>query len=159
VIRKIAQGAQVGLNIGQQLGLFPADTVTPQAAAVQPNQLELQGFWSIVKKIAKTATTVAGVAASVGLLSTSPQATAAQVQPSELELQGFWSVVKKIGQGVQYGYNIGQQLGIFSVQPMSAAGEPPRTVQLAQALPTLQALIAQQQGSSYGASAFAGQVH
>jgi hypothetical protein len=150
VIKKIAQGAQIGLNIGQQLGLFQADTVSPQAAAVQPNQLELQGFWSIVKKIASTAKTVLDAGSSVGLFSAgvSPQA-AAQVQPSDFELQGFWSVIKKIGQGVQMGLNIGQQLGIFSVSPMSAGGDP-RAVQLAQALPTLQALIGMQGQPYYG---------
>src|SRR5690606_19351834 len=117
---------------------------SPQAAAVQPNDFELQGFWSIVKKIARTATSVIGAASSVGLLASGPsaQAAAAQLQPTELELQGFWDVIKKIGKGVQYGLNVGQQIGIFSVSPQVIYGEVqvPRSKQLAVALPTLAAL-------------------
>jgi hypothetical protein len=79
--------------------------------------MELQSFWSVLRKIANGAQTGLDIGKQLGVFSAGQPG----VQPAavtDMELQSFWSVLKKIGQGAQTGLDIGKQLGIFS------AGQP-----------------------------------
>ncbi|WP_315729391.1 hypothetical protein, partial [Bradyrhizobium sp. SZCCHNRI1005] len=81
----------------------------------QPSEMELQSFWSVLKKIGQGVQTGLDVGHDLGIFSAGqPGQQAAAAQPTDMELQGFWSVLKKIGQGAQTGLNIGHTLGIFS---------------------------------------------
>jgi uncharacterized membrane protein (Fun14 family) len=96
-----------------------------QAAGVAPpTDMELQSFWSVLKKIGQGAQTGLNVGHQLGIFSAGQPGVqpAAVAPPSEMELQSFWSVLKKIGQGVQTGLNVGHQLGVFNT------GQPDGTV-------------------------------
>jgi hypothetical protein len=82
--------------------------------------MELQSFWSVLKKIGQGAQTGLDIGKQLGIFSAGQPGMepAAVAPPTDMELQSFWSVLKKIGQGVQTGVNIGRQVGVFD------AGQP-----------------------------------
>ena len=108
VLRKITKGVQTGVSIAQKgaqvghsLGLFEADA--PAASAEPVSDIELQSFMSVLRRIVKGATKVAGVvqkgaeaAHDVGLLQSEPQARAAEV--SEAEMQSLLGLLRKIAE-------------------------------------------------------------
>ncbi|WP_193760446.1 hypothetical protein, partial [Bradyrhizobium yuanmingense] len=91
-------------------------------AAAQVSDMELQSFWSVLKKIGQGVQTGLDVGKQLGVFSAQPGLQPAAAQVSDIELQGFWSVLKKIGQGAQTGLDIGRQLGVFN------AGQPAGTM-------------------------------
>ena len=133
VLKKIGQGVQTGLNIGQQIGIFADQPGLQPAAVAPPSDIELQSFWSVLKKIGQGVQTGLNVGQRLGIFADQPGLQPAAVAPpTDIELQSFWSVLKKIGQGVQTGVNIGQRLGIFADQPglQPAAVAPPSDIEL-----------------------------
>jgi hypothetical protein len=86
----------------------------------------MQGFWSVLKKIAQGTQTGINIGKQVGLFEAGPPGVGAQGAPSEFEMQGFWSVLKKIAQGAQTGINVGKQVGLFEAGPpgVGAQGAP-----------------------------------
>jgi uncharacterized membrane protein (Fun14 family) len=108
------KGQTIGGIAGKIGGGFLPFSVAPGVA--QPSEMELQDFWSVLKKIGQGVQTGLNVGHDLGIFSAGQPAAAAP--PTDMELQSFWSVLKKIGQGAQTGLNIGHNLGIFS------AGQP-----------------------------------
>ncbi|WP_210421940.1 hypothetical protein, partial [Bradyrhizobium nitroreducens] len=69
-----------------------------------PTDMELQSFWSVLKKIGQGVQTGVNIGHQLGVFSAQPGLQpAASAPPTDMELQSFWSVLKKIGQGVQTG--------------------------------------------------------
>ena len=115
-------GGKTGQNIGGIAGNIGGGFL-PFAAgpgAAQPSDIELQGFWEVLKKIGQGVQTGVNVGHQLGIFSAGQPGmqAAAAAPPTDMELQSFWSVLKKIGQGVQTGVNIGRQVGVFD------AGQP-----------------------------------
>ena len=67
VLKKIGQGAQTGLDIGRQLGVFNAGQPGVQPAAAQVSDIELQSFWSVLKKIGQGAQTGLDIGRQLGV--------------------------------------------------------------------------------------------
>ncbi|MGL9623980.1 hypothetical protein QRQ56_39170, partial [Bradyrhizobium sp. U531] len=67
------------------------------------SDMELQSFWSVLKKIGQGVQTGLNVGHQLGVFSADQPGMqpAAAAPPTDMELQSFWSVLKKIGQGVQ----------------------------------------------------------
>ncbi len=148
-------------NAAQQgIGASPL-SVGPQGQAVQPTQLELQNFWSVLGTIAKGVQTGLGIGHQIGLFDAGPAGLSQPIQqanqqpspqPSQVELQGFWDTLRKIAGGVQTGLNIGKQFGLFEAGPPQPQHGAPVNIQqaqalLQQALPALQALAQNQQNA------------
>ncbi|MGJ4906294.1 hypothetical protein ACQR0V_32320, partial [Bradyrhizobium sp. HKCCYLS2058] len=88
-------GRDFGGAIGGIAGGFAPFSAGP--GTEQPSEMELQGFWSVLKKIGQGVQTGLNVGHNLGIFSAGPQAAPAAAQPTDMELQGFWSVLKKIG--------------------------------------------------------------
>ena len=130
-------GGKKGKNIGGIVGNigggflpFSAGPDMAQGSAqnsaqgsVQVSDMELQSFWSVLKKIGQGVQTGVNIGHQLGVFSAGqPGMQPAAAQPTDMELQDFWSVLKKIGQGAQTGLDIGRQLGVFN------AGQPGGTM-------------------------------
>ena len=116
------KGKNIGGIVGKVGGGFLPFSAGPDAA--QPTDMELQSFWSVLKKIGQGVQTGVNIGHNLGIFSAGQPGmqAAAAAPPTDMELQSFWSVLKKIGQGAQTGLNIGHNLGIFS------AGQPGNTM-------------------------------
>ena len=145
-------GKQIGGSTGQTIGnwagrigggFLPFES-GPLTAP--PTDFEMQGFWSVLRKIGQGVGTGVDIGKQLGIFQAGQPAVAA-APPTDFEMQGFWSVLRKIGQGVGTGLDIGKQLGIF--QAGQPAADNPSSEQmimlLQQALPAIQALAQQQQ--------------
>ncbi|PWE80459.1 hypothetical protein XF30_30290, partial [Bradyrhizobium sp. SUTN9-2] len=96
------KGKQIGGAIGNIGGGFlPFSAGPDMQGTVQVSDMELQGFWSVLKKIGQGVQTGVNVGKQLGVFSAQPGLEPAAAQVSDMELQSFWSVLKKIGQGVQ----------------------------------------------------------
>ena len=119
-------GKTIGGIAGGGLGALLPFSAGPDMG--QTNDLEMQGFFSTLRKLApkiiEGVQTGANIGHSLGLFSTGPAQTAAANQPSDLEMQSFLSVLKKIAGGVQTGLNVGHNLGLFSTGPAQTAAQP-----------------------------------
>jgi hypothetical protein len=113
------KGRDIGGTVGKIGGGFLPFSAGPGAPEV--SDMELQSFWSVLKKIGQGAQTGLDIGHKLGIFSAQPGLQpAAAAPPTDMELQSFWSVLKKIGQGAQTGLDIGHKLGIFSAdQPGS----------------------------------------
>ncbi|MES2522096.1 MAG: hypothetical protein V4617_05295 [Gemmatimonadota bacterium] len=135
VMKKIGKGVGTGIAVGKTLGVFDAGTPGMQGmqsgaapAAEAPSEIEMLGFWSVLKKIGKGVGTGVDIGKQLGVFDAGvpgmQSAQTAQAEaPSEIEMLGFWSVLKKIGKGVGTGIDIGKQIGVFDagVPNMQAA--------------------------------------
>ena len=97
-------GKQFGGSTGQTIGsiaggfgggLLPFSTGPQAQQAAQPSDLEMQGFLSVLRRIAQGVGQGVDIGRSLGLFSTGPQAQQA-AQPSDLEMQGFLSVLQRL---------------------------------------------------------------
>jgi hypothetical protein len=180
VLRKIGQGVGTGFDIARQFGVLSTggpqmgqggQQQMGQGQAEQINEVELQSFLSVLRKIGRGVGTGFDIARQFGVLSTGGpqmgqggqqqmgQGQAEQI--NEVELQTFLSVLRKIGRGVGTGFDIARQFGVLSTggpqmgqggqQQMGQSGQNPEIATLLrQALPALQALAGQspqQQGT------------
>jgi hypothetical protein len=142
-------GKAIGGSTGQTIGGWAGKIgggflplgADPTAQAA-PTDLEMQGFWNVLKKIAQGAQTGINVGKQLGVFQAGAPGGGEQAGPTDLEMQGFWNVLKKIGQGVGTGLNVGKQLGIFEAgTPSAGASQEQQLVALLQqALPALQAI-------------------
>ncbi|MGJ5175757.1 hypothetical protein ACQR1Q_10675, partial [Bradyrhizobium oligotrophicum] len=99
-----------------KLGIFSAGQPGMQAAVEPPpTDMELQGFWDVLKKIGKGAQTGLDIGHKLGIFNAGPQPqAAAEPPPTDMELQNFWNVLKKISKTTQTGLDIGHKLGVFN---------------------------------------------
>jgi len=143
-------GKHLGGSTGQKAGSWAGGalgTLIPFEAGptdAPPSDLEMQGFWSVVKKIGQVASKGVQAGHNLGLFQADQPTDA---PPSDLEMQGFWNVVKKIGQVASKGVQAGHNLGLFQAdQPTAGSYSNEQMLGLLQqALPALQALTQQQQ--------------
>ena len=126
VLRKIGRGVGTGVDIGRGLGLFGAGgpqmgqqgSQSHQGGA-QLSELELQSFWSVLRKIGRGVGTGVDIGRGLGLFGAggpqmgqqSGQGAAEEID--EVELLGFWSTLQKIARGVGKGVDVGRDLGLF----------------------------------------------
>ncbi|MGJ5242469.1 hypothetical protein ACQR14_33000, partial [Bradyrhizobium oligotrophicum] len=100
-------GGKTGRNIGGAIGKIGGGFLPLSAGpgGEQPTDMELQGFWNVLKKIGKGVQTGLNVGHDLGIFSAGQPGMQAAVEqpPTDMELQGFWNVLKKIGKGAQTG--------------------------------------------------------
>jgi hypothetical protein len=89
-------GGSTGRTIGSVAGGFAgglAPLSTGPAQQGQPTDLEMQGFLSVLRRIAQGVGQGVDIGRSLGLFGTG---LAQQGQPSDLEMQGFLSVLQRL---------------------------------------------------------------
>jgi hypothetical protein len=136
VLKKIAQGVQTGINVGQQLGMSGAGAPGP-AAQVPPSDLEMQSFWNVLKKQTPWTKKPWGDLGKPPVFLPFEAGPTAEAPPSDLEMQGFWNVLKKIAQGTQAGLTMGKSLGLFEIGTPGATAQARPDVEVAFLPPTL----------------------
>jgi diadenosine tetraphosphate (Ap4A) HIT family hydrolase len=154
-------GQTIGKIAGGAIGAFapfdagPAMAGAPTHAAEAPTDLEMQGFWSVVRKIGGVAGKAVDTGRNLGLFQADASAPQASEQPTELEMQGFWEVVRKVGKVAGKAVDTGRNLGLFQAQPAQGSdGIAQALATVQQAMPAIQQLAAalqQQQGQQAAA--------
>ncbi|MEH3148554.1 MAG: hypothetical protein PGN34_25265 [Methylobacterium frigidaeris] len=115
--RSAPQTMQAQRPTAPTAGIAPFSAGQPGAGEQSLSQVELQGFWDVLRKVAGGVRTGLNVGHRVGLFEAG-QPGAGEQSLSQVELQGFWDVLRKVAGGVRTGLNVGHRVGLFE------AGQP-----------------------------------